>query len=149
MTCFLLSRSRTISWKSTRAPDAYYAGLIIILRNVRKGRGSAQEQRSLKERTKREKKERKDKKEENPAIERLHEQHKQALRKVSENKNLIGRLEKESRSLKQKAMSKRVSFPVPALRRRRNAQRIRPAVKIYPAPTGRSKTRSTRSERKH
>ncbi|MCX5681562.1 MAG: ABC-F family ATP-binding cassette domain-containing protein, partial [Candidatus Omnitrophica bacterium] len=75
----------------------YYGGLDYYLeKRQEKDQQQMQEQKIFKERIKKEKK---DKKEGNPAIEKLHEQHKEALRKVSDNKNSISKLEKEKQEI--------------------------------------------------
>jgi len=59
----------------------------------------AQAQKVLKQKIKQEKQGAKEKKQENPMIEKLHEQHKEALRKIAENKDIIGKLDKEKKDL--------------------------------------------------
>jgi ATP-binding cassette subfamily F protein 3 len=74
----------------------YYGGLDYYLeKRQEKDAAYMQEQKASKEKKKKEKNEAQKNKPGNPAIERLHAQHKEALRKVSENKNLISRLQKE------------------------------------------------------
>lgn len=78
----------------------YYGGLDYYLeKRSEKDTTKAQEEKALKEKIKREKKEERSKKEENPAITKLHEQHKAALKKISDNKNLIAKLQKEKEEL--------------------------------------------------
>lgn len=78
----------------------YYGGLDYYLeKRNEKDVEAAQAQRALKEKAKKEKKDDRQKKDENPAIEKLHEQHKAALRKIADNKDLINKLQKEKGEL--------------------------------------------------
>lgn len=78
----------------------YYGGLDYYLeKRSEKDVEAAQAQKALREKAKKEKKDDRQKKDENPAIEKLHEQHKAALRKIADNKDLINKLQKEKGEL--------------------------------------------------
>jgi len=78
----------------------YYGNLDYYLeKRQEKNTQEAAQQKILKQKIKQKKQDEKDHKEVNPGIERLHEQHKEALRKIAENKDIIGKLEKEKKEL--------------------------------------------------
>jgi ATP-binding cassette subfamily F protein 3 len=78
----------------------YYGDLEYYLeKRQAKDNQQAQEQKNLKLRLKKEKQDNKENKDINPGIEKLHEQHKEALRTIAENKDIIGKLDKEKKEL--------------------------------------------------
>ncbi len=78
----------------------YYGNLDYYLeKRQAKDTQYAQEQKILKQRLKKEKQDDKEKQGINPGIEKLHEQHKEALRTIVQNKDIIGKLDREKKEL--------------------------------------------------
>ena len=78
----------------------YYGDLTYYLeKRQQKDASQAQEAKAAKQKVKEEQKSRGGQRQENPAIERLHAQHKEAMRRIAENKEMIGKLEKEKKEL--------------------------------------------------